>query len=48
MLQFSIGLQTAEYSLAVKLSEAVPAALDSATKFLGDVGCFVSQPAIHR
>lgn len=43
MLQFSIGLQTAAYSLAVKLSKAVSAALDGATKFLGGVGCFVSE-----
>ncbi|MEG4488998.1 hypothetical protein [Microcoleus sp. D2_18a_B4] len=45
MLRYSVSLQTASPSLAVMLSIAVPAALGSATRFLGDAGCLLYKQA---
>ncbi|MEG4290129.1 hypothetical protein Q5692_06245 [Microcoleus sp. C2C3] len=41
MLGFSISLQTATHSLAVSCPLLLVAALGSATRFLGNAGCFL-------
>ncbi|MEG4485402.1 MULTISPECIES: hypothetical protein [unclassified Microcoleus] len=41
MLSYSVSLQTADTSLAVSCPLLLPAALGSATRFLGDAGYFL-------
>ncbi|MEG4289896.1 hypothetical protein Q5692_31065 [Microcoleus sp. C2C3] len=45
MLRYSVSLQTACTSLAVSCPLLFPAALGSATRFLGDAGCLLYKQA---
>src|SRR4028119_1401675 len=45
MLESSVSLQTAAFSLAVSCPLLLPTALGSATRFLGDAGCLIYKQA---
>ncbi|MDP8934747.1 MAG: hypothetical protein M3N42_11570 [Cyanobacteriota bacterium] len=45
MLESSVSLQTAAFSLAVSCPLLLPTALGSATRFLGDAGCLLYKQA---